>query len=134
MRPFCLLLLLPLLGCRVDPNQAVVGNWSVDPQGMEIPSLPIPGAEEKIKGVLGTLAIKVRADGTATLSSVAAIDGRWRLDEGELVFTPDKPDLMKRLPLGEGEIRFALSSNLKSMTVRPKTPLGEASVRFLKTG
>lgn len=131
-----LLFVVPLLlaGCATRPEDRLVGAWSLDPVRTEIPSIPFPGMEDRIRTATRNMRLKLRSDQTFVLAGGRVTEGTWQLRDGDVKLKPKDPEVAGFLESTGGILTAKIARDRRSLTLEQETPVGAVRLVLKKTG
>lgn len=103
----------------------MIGVWSVDIAATKLPAISIPGAQDRVSSLVANAQLKLLSDHTFVLSSGVVLEGKWTYAPGALTLIPSK---------GPKTLQATIAPDEQSLALPVPTPLGEAVLKFRKSG
>jgi len=120
-----------VMGCAVSTEDRLVGVWTVDRNGTQMPGSNIPGFEDKVQALTDNLKLKLLPDRTFVLASGPVIEGTWSYRAGIVELTPKAGT---RAADATGPIKATATPDLSSLTITRDTPIGNVLLKLRKSG
>ncbi|MGV3618624.1 MAG: hypothetical protein ACO1SV_25150 [Fimbriimonas sp.] len=125
--------LLAAGGCTNSAEDRVVGIYSIDPVKTDVPSIPVPGIERRIRDVTRNTKLKIRSDHSFVLTGARVTEGTWRYEGGTVHLVPKDPEAAGLLIGEDGELTGQIDKK-GAMVIQRDTQVGRVTIHLRKTG
>lgn len=126
-----LLAVAALAGCGQTPEDRLVGIWTLDQKDLQLPPIPFPGAEAKVRSLTQFMRLKLLSDRQFVLTFDGMFEGKWSLENGKVRLQPT----VGGKPSGPKSIIYAkVGPDGRTLIVHKNTPIGAIDLPLRKTG